>query len=173
MKNRDLIIRDKLQKDKQISDKADKIFNNFKEEFRLENNEGKKVIKISFNKFLTIAASFVIVGFLGISLYAQKLGKPNIISGIQALINNEKSVELSNFIESEIGISFNYPQEWKYVDNNHGSGVIIVGLDENSNTEHNENICFSTTYDLNNERLALREYIEKMEEYKKSKKKEL
>lgn len=72
MNNKDLIIRDKLQKDKQISDKADKIFNNFKEEFKLEDNEGKKVIKISFSKFLTIAASFVIILFLGVGLYINK-----------------------------------------------------------------------------------------------------
>jgi len=50
LKNKDLIIREKLQKDKQISYKADKIFNNFKEEFKLEDNEGRRVIKISFGK---------------------------------------------------------------------------------------------------------------------------
>lgn len=77
MNNKDLIIRDRLQKDKQISDKADKIFNNFKEEFKLENNEGRKVIKISFSKFLAIAASFVIILFLGVGLYTNKLKENN------------------------------------------------------------------------------------------------
>lgn len=77
MNNKDLIIRDKLQKDKKISDKAEKIFNNFKEEFKLENSEGKKVIKISFRKFLAIAASFVIILFLGVGLYTNRLKENN------------------------------------------------------------------------------------------------
>lgn len=77
LNNKDLIIRDKLKKDKRISDKAEKIFNNFKEEFKLENNEGKKVIKISFRKFLAIAASFVIILFLGVGLYTNRLKENN------------------------------------------------------------------------------------------------
>lgn len=77
MNKKDMFIREKLQQDKQISNKAEKIFNNFKEEFKLENNEGKKVIKISFGKFLTIAASFAIILFLGVGLYTNKLGENN------------------------------------------------------------------------------------------------
>lgn len=77
LNNKDLIIRDKLQKDKKISDKADKIFSNFKEEFKLENNEGRKVIKISFGKFLAIAASFVIILFLGVGVYTNKFKENN------------------------------------------------------------------------------------------------
>lgn len=88
MNKKDMFIRDKLQQDKVISDRANKLFDNIKEEFKMENNE-KKVIKISFNTFLAIAASLVIVGFVGINIYANSLGKPNIISGIQALIKNE------------------------------------------------------------------------------------
>lgn len=88
LNKKDMFIKEKLQQDKKISDKANKIFDNIKGEFKMENNE-KKVIKISFNKFLAIAASLVIVGFVGVSIYANSIGKPNIISGIQALIKNE------------------------------------------------------------------------------------
>ena len=84
-----MFIKEKLQQDKKISDKANKIFDNIKGEFKLENNE-KKAIKISFNTFLAIAASLVIVGFVGVNIYANSLGKPNIISGIQALIRKEE-----------------------------------------------------------------------------------
>lgn len=90
MKNKDLVIRDKLQKDKQISDKADKIFNNFKEEFNLENNEGKKVAKISFGKLLAISASFVIILFLGVGLYTNKLKENNLAEPIKP---NEKETK--------------------------------------------------------------------------------
>ncbi len=89
MNKKDIFIKEKLQQDKKISDKANKIFDNIKGEFKLENNE-KKIIKISFNKFLAIAACLVIVGFVGINIYANSLGKPNIISGIQALIRKER-----------------------------------------------------------------------------------
>lgn len=70
MNKKDIFIKEKLQQDKEMSDRANKIFNNIKEEFKLEND--KKVIKISFNKFLAIAASFVIILFLGIGVYTNK-----------------------------------------------------------------------------------------------------
>ena len=89
MNKKDMFIKEKLQQDKKISDKANKIFDNIKGEFKLENNE-KKIIKISFNKFLAIAACLVIVGFVGVNIYANSLGKPNIISGIQALIRKDE-----------------------------------------------------------------------------------
>ena len=89
MNKKDIFIKEKLQQDKKISDKANKIFDNIKGEFKLENNE-KKAIKISFNTFLAIAASLVIVGFVGVNIYANSLGKPNIISGIQALIRKDE-----------------------------------------------------------------------------------
>lgn len=93
MNKKDMFIREKLQQDKIISDRANKIFDNIKEEFKVENNE-KKVIKISLGTFIAIAASLVIVGFVGINLYANSLGKPNIISGIQALLKNEPEVNV-------------------------------------------------------------------------------
>ena len=55
----------------------------------MKNNE-KKTIKVSFNAFLVIVISLVIVGFMGVSIYAKSLGKPNIISAIQALMKSEK-----------------------------------------------------------------------------------
>ncbi len=93
MNKKDMFIREMLQQDKEISNRAEKIFDNIKEEFKLDNNE-KKVIKISFNTFLAIAACLVIVGFVGINIYANSLGKPNIISGIQALIKDEPKVNV-------------------------------------------------------------------------------
>lgn len=71
LNKKDKLIKGKLQQDKEISDRANKIFNNIKEEFKMENN--KKAIKISFNKFLAITASFVIVLFLGIGVYTNKI----------------------------------------------------------------------------------------------------
>ena len=53
-------------------------------------NKEKKTIKVSFNTFLVIVISLVIVGFMGVSIYAKSLGKPNIISAIQALMKSEK-----------------------------------------------------------------------------------
>ena len=55
----------------------------------MKNNE-KKTIKVSFNAFLVIVISLVIVGFMGVSIYAKSLGKPNIISAIQARMKSEK-----------------------------------------------------------------------------------
>lgn len=86
MNKKDMFIKEKLQQDKEISDKANKIFENLKEEFIIDNNE-RKVITISFKKFLAIAASFVLVLFLGTNLYAHSLGKPNIFTAIKNLFN--------------------------------------------------------------------------------------
>lgn len=71
LNKKDIFIKEKLQQDKEMSDRANKIFNNIKEEFELQNDE-KRVIKISFNKFLAIAASFIIILFLGIGIYTNK-----------------------------------------------------------------------------------------------------
>lgn len=79
MNKKDIFIKKELKQDKKISDKANKIFENIKEEFELGNNE-KKVIKISLNKFLAIAASFVIVALLGTGLYITKFKKNDLIA---------------------------------------------------------------------------------------------
>ena len=114
-----MFIKEKLQQDKNISEKANKIFDNIKGEFKMENNE-RKVIKMSFNAFLAIAASVVIVGTVGVNLYAKSRGKPNLISSIEALVKKEENqsitenVELENYYESKyMGISFSYPKNWQ------------------------------------------------------------
>ena len=119
MNKKDMFIKEKLQQDKNISEKANKIFDNIKEEFKMENNE-RKVIKVSFNAFLAIAASVVIVGTVGVNLYAKSKGKPNLISSIEALVKKEENqsitenVELENYYESKyMGISFSYPKNWQ------------------------------------------------------------
>lgn len=119
MNNKDLIIREKLQKDKKISDKADKIFNNFKEEFKLENNEGKKVIKISFNKFLAIAASVAIVGALGTILCVKKPWENKSKLDIQAEQKDEPKVPeiiLDKEWEKD-NIKLKYPSDWDLIEN--------------------------------------------------------
>ena len=90
MNKKDMFIKEKLQQDKKISNKANKLFENIKEEFNVENNE-KKVIKISLNKFIAIAASLVIVGFLGIGLYATKFKKNDIIAETQINTNTTET----------------------------------------------------------------------------------
>lgn len=102
MNKKDLFIKEKLQKDKEISNRANSIFENLKEEFTMDNKE-KKVIKISFNKFLAIAASFVLVLFVGTNLYAHSLGKPNIFTAIKNLFNVDK--EDYNAAEEDINIT--------------------------------------------------------------------
>lgn len=116
MNKKDMFIKEKIQKDKIISDRANKIFDNIKEEFKVESNE-KKVIKISLGTFIAIAASLVIVGFVGINLYANSLGKPNIISGIQALVKDEPEEEniiLDKVLETD-SIKLKYPSNWEVV----------------------------------------------------------
>lgn len=102
MNKKDMFLKEKLQQDKAISDRANSIFENLKEEFIMNNHE-KKVITISFNKFLTIAASFVLVLFVGTNLYAHSLGKPNIFTAIKNLFNVDK--EDYNASEEDINIT--------------------------------------------------------------------
>lgn len=55
----------------------------------MEDNQ-RKTIKISLKSFIIIVISIVVVLFLGWNLYAKSIGKPNIISKIQALTKSEK-----------------------------------------------------------------------------------
>ena len=55
----------------------------------MEDNQ-RKTIKISLKSFIIIVISIVVVLFLGWNLYAKAIGKPNIISKIQALTKSEK-----------------------------------------------------------------------------------
>ena len=68
MDKKDKYIKQKLQQDKDISNKANNVFKNFKGGNQMDNKE-KRTITISFNKFMAIAASFVIILFVGVGLY--------------------------------------------------------------------------------------------------------
>jgi len=81
MNKKDIFIKEKLQQDKEISDKANRIFDNVKEEFRINNNN--KVITISLSRFLAIAASFALILFLGVGVYTSKLKGENTIEPIK------------------------------------------------------------------------------------------
>ncbi len=74
MKNKDIdnFIREKAKEDQKISKGAEDVIKKFEKNVVLEGGEQmeKRVVTISFGKFVTIAASLVIVGFLGINLYA-------------------------------------------------------------------------------------------------------
>lgn len=131
----------------------------------MENNEGKKVIKISLKSFIAIAAATVVVLFVGINIYANSLGKPNIISSIKALIEHEPeiNIKLNNYVESEIGVSFYYPEEWTGLDNNHGSGAVGVWLAPESNEKHVENVHFWISMVSEDNNLSPREYAQKNE----------
>lgn len=82
MNKKDMFIREKLQEDKEISKDANQIFENFKEEFKMKDDE-KKVIKISLGRFLAVAASFVIVILLGIGVYINKFKENNLSEPIK------------------------------------------------------------------------------------------
>ena len=67
----------------------------------MENNENK-VIKISFNKFLSIAAVIVMVLFVGINVFAYKMNKPNLISAIEALIKKDDEIEETDEVAKKL-----------------------------------------------------------------------
>lgn len=93
MKNKDMdkYIREKTKNDIGMSEQAQNIVKSFEENYVLkgENEMGKRVIRISFGKFIAIAACLVLAGFTGINIYAHANGKTNAISSIQALFRNE------------------------------------------------------------------------------------
>ncbi len=97
---KDLYIKEKLQKDKQISKQAEEVFNNFKGGNKIMDNE-KKEIKVSLKSVLAVAACFVLGLFVGVSFYANSIGKPNVISAVQALVKNEPVVKEFSISEIE------------------------------------------------------------------------
>ena len=101
MNKKDLFIKEKLKQDKEISEQANDIFEKIKEEYGMENNENK-VIKMSFNKFLSIAAVIVMVLFVGINVFAYKMNKPNLISTIEALIKKDNEIEETNEVAKKL-----------------------------------------------------------------------
>ena len=101
MNKKDLFIKEKLKQDKEISEQANDIFEKIKEEYGMKNNENK-VIKISFNKFLSIAAVIVMVLFVGINVFAYKMNKPNLISAIEALIKKDDEIEETDEVAKKL-----------------------------------------------------------------------
>ena len=90
LKNKmDKYIREKVEHDNKIPLKAEKIIKNFEGTTQTKENK-VKIVKISLKTSLAIAASVAIVAFLGANMYANHLGKPNVISAVQALIKKEK-----------------------------------------------------------------------------------
>ncbi len=93
MKNKDIdkYISEKAKEDVIMSEQAQNIVKSFEENFVLKGDKEmeKRVIRISFGKFIAIAACLVLAGFTGINIYAHANGKANAISSIQALFRNE------------------------------------------------------------------------------------
>lgn len=86
----DNYIKNKVDLDKQISTKAENMIKRFREDLIMkEENKERKVIKISLNKVLAIAVCFMITAFLGVNIYSNSKGRPNVFSTIQALITKE------------------------------------------------------------------------------------
>ena len=107
MKKEDLYIKQKLQEDRKISIRANEVFKEFEGGIKLENNKEpneKKIIKISLKSFMAIAASVVIVGFLGVNVYTNKLGKPNIYTGIKNMFSGNQNVENVPDIEEVLAV---------------------------------------------------------------------
>lgn len=107
-KNRDQYIKEKLQKDKLISKKADDVFNEFlKGDFKM-NNEEKIVKKSKWRKILATAASLVIV--LGAAnIYATTQGYENIFFMIKYLVIGEQvTINEKSEILSDRDMSISY-----------------------------------------------------------------
>lgn len=93
MEEQDNKIKERFQKDKLISKKADDLFNNFlKEEINMNNEENKnnKVKKFStWKKVLATAACFMVV-LGGANIYASTQGYGNVFFLIRYLVTGEK-----------------------------------------------------------------------------------
>lgn len=100
LKNKmDKYIREKVEQDNKIPLKAEEIIKNFEGTTQTRDNK-VKIVKISLKTSLAIAASVAIVAFLGANMYANHLGKPNVISAVQALIKKEEVKQEENKEES-------------------------------------------------------------------------
>lgn len=102
MDKKDLYIKAKLQKDKNISSQANEIFKKFEGGINLENNnepKERKVIKISLKQAVLAFTSLIVVVVLGGNLYAHLNGKPNLYSAIKGLFIKE-----AKYTESEIAV---------------------------------------------------------------------
>ena len=60
-----------------------------------------------------------------------------------------------------MGVSFYAPEDWEYVDNNKGSGIVEVGLKVPPTRYEIDNVTFSISYKINNENLTAEQYGKK------------
>lgn len=117
MDNEDIRIKKFITKDKHISNKANKTFDNFIEKIQkddVEQNEqqlnqyqinNKPSYIVKFKKFVTIAASLVIVVFTS-NAYARTQGYDNIFFLINDLVTKEEKRGEENFSDRDIVISY-------------------------------------------------------------------
>lgn len=103
----------------------------------MENNEGRKVIKISFNKFLAIAASVAIVGALGTILCVNKPWENKSKPEIQAEQKNEP--EVTEIILDKVWIKDNlkikYPSNWELTENETYAAPTVLTAPGNNDDE--------------------------------------
>lgn len=153
LKNKmDKYIREKVKQDNKIPLKAEEIIKNFEGVIPVKENKGK-IIKFSLKTSLAIAASVVIVAFLGANMYANHLGKPNVISAIQAFIEDNKKKEevgqneiieennLDENIENEKdksepvdGVKISMDEAYKIARKKYNSGLIEISYTSNNLT---------------------------------------
>jgi len=146
----DLFIKNELQKDKNIDKETKEIFKNFEEDLKIKNNKNEsKIIKISFNAFVAVAASFVVIAFVGVNMHAKSIGKPNAISALQALFSNEKKVERQEEQNEEINKDENIenPKEginkiskdeaFSIIKDKYASNIIKISIIEKNITQDN------------------------------------
>ncbi len=101
MDKRDEYIKAQMQQDKEISNKANEIFQNFERRIKMEENnkpKEKKVIKLSLQHAVLAFTSLMIVVVLGGNLYAHIKGKPNIYSAIKGLFVKEDKYTASEIV---------------------------------------------------------------------------
>lgn len=133
----DRYIKSIFKTDKYINLKIDENINKFIEE--KEETINKKSIKIGLNTFamLAVAASFILVAFVGINIRAKMQGKPNVISSIQALFTKntkqqEEQIEQEEIQKEETNKEIILPQDDKTINSNVNN--------VNKNTEKTEEI---------------------------------
>lgn len=101
MDKQDKYIKAQIQQDKEISNKANEIFQNFERRIEMEENnkpKEKKVIKLSLQHAVLAFTSLMIVVVLGGNLYAHIKGKPNIYSAIKGLFVKEDKYTASEIV---------------------------------------------------------------------------
>lgn len=105
---KDAKIREYFSKDKIMSEKANRVFENFIEEInKEEENKGKRK-HYKMNKFLSIAASLVVV-LVGANVYARTQGYDNIFFMIKEIYtqeNGQDNIQEEIFTDRDIIISY-------------------------------------------------------------------